>query len=63
MALEKIIFPRGEGKKKESSSIVSDNNILKGTLKSEKNGDIAAIVSKTEEEPMGIDNKCIVYKL
>lgn len=61
MALEKIILPRGE--KKDEDTFKKQNNFLNGSLKVEKNGDISAIVPKTDEELGGIDNKCIVYKL
>lgn len=62
MAMEKIILPKQE-KNAENRCPVKQSSILKGTLKLEKNGDIAAIVPKTDEEMGGIDNKCIVYRL
>lgn len=61
MSLEKIIF--NKEKKSESSSPIKGNICLKGSFKSDKNGDISAIVPKTDEESGGIDNKCVVYKL
>lgn len=61
MALEKIIFP--PKKKAETNCVVKQNGILNGSLKTEKNGDIASIVPKTDEESGGIDNKCVVYRL
>lgn len=62
MALEKIILPQ-DRKTENNNSFVKGNSIMNGSLKTEKNGDIAAIVPKTDEELGGIDNKCIVYKL
>ncbi|GFY53418.1 nose resistant to fluoxetine protein 6 [Trichonephila inaurata madagascariensis] len=62
MSLEKIMFGKSE-KKTEDSSIVKNNSVLKGTLKSEKNGDIAVMVHNDSNESLGIDNTAVVYKL
>ncbi|KFM82900.1 hypothetical protein X975_04446, partial [Stegodyphus mimosarum] len=61
LSLEKIIIPR-KGEKEDVPS-AKENNILKGTLQLEKNGDIAVIVPNDSEESLGIDNKAIIYKL
>lgn len=64
MALEKIILPSQEKKAENNNSFVKENGIMnRSSLKVEKNGDIAAIVPKMDEESGGIDNKCIVYRL
>ncbi|GFU16713.1 nose resistant to fluoxetine protein 6 [Nephila pilipes] len=62
MSLEKIMFGKKE-KKTEDSSIIKNNSILNGTLRTEKNGDIAVMVHNDCDESMGIDNTAVVYKL
>ncbi|GBM56474.1 Nose resistant to fluoxetine protein 6 [Araneus ventricosus] len=58
MQLEKIIFGRAE-KKTEDSSLVRSNSILEGTLKTEKNRDIAVIFDRNSDKFMGIDNAAL----
>ncbi|KAF8782090.1 Nose resistant to fluoxetine protein 6 like protein [Argiope bruennichi] len=56
MSLEKIILRKGD-KKTEDPSLARSNSILKGTLKPEKNGDIAFIVVSDSDKSLGKDNE------
>ncbi|CAL1275765.1 unnamed protein product [Larinioides sclopetarius] len=62
MSLEKIIFRKNE-KKADQPALIKNRSILKGTLKAEKNGDIATIVHNDSDESLGIENIAVVYKL
>ncbi|XP_042897471.1 nose resistant to fluoxetine protein 6-like [Parasteatoda tepidariorum] len=62
MSLEKIFLNR-DSRKRDEEAPVRKNSVLNGTLKTEKNGDIASIVPIDSEDSMGVDNAAIVYRL